>query len=188
MIKAVIFDCFGVLVTEAWLPFKAKYFGDDESKFQAASEIARKANAGLIGQQDFIEGIAELAGLTAEETLSAISQNVPDEALFKQIRELKSAYKIGFLSNIAADYLNRMFGREQLDLFDAICLSFENGYVKPQPQAYLAAAEQLDVEPGECILVDDQERNVTGARNTGMQAILYTDAQQFKKDLDKLLA
>lgn len=188
MIKAVVFDCFGVLVTEAWLPFKAKYFGDDPALMDQATEISHRANSGLISQADFINQVAELAGVTPDEVSAFISRNVPDEKLFEYIKELKTDYKIGFLSNIAADYLRRMFSAEQLELFDDISLSFEHGFVKPQPEAYQRAAEGLGVPIEQAIMVDDQERNVTGAREAGMQAILYKDFDQFNAELKELLA
>jgi HAD superfamily hydrolase (TIGR01509 family) len=188
VISAIFFDCFGVLVTDAWLPFKAEHFGHDKDLFEQASDITKQANTGLISQQDFIDQIADLSGIPSEQVGRSIARNVPNEELFAYIRELKKEYKIGFLSNIAADYLNRMFTPEQLALFDSFSLSFENGYVKPQPEAYRLAAEEIGVEPTECIMVDDQERNVTGAREAGMQAVLYKNFAGFKKDLSVILA
>ena len=183
MIKAIIFDCFGVLATEAWLPFKAKYFGDDPDKFEEASDLAKRANTGLISHQDFIATAAKMAGITPWEAEQFISRNVPNEELFDYIEDLKKTYKIGFLSNIAGNFLHRMFTQEQLALFDTICLSFETGLVKPDPQAFIETTKLLGVEPSEAVMVDDQQRQITGAREAGLQAILFTDTEQFKNDL-----
>ena len=188
VIKAVFFDCFGVLVTDAWLPFKERHFGHDPTLFEQASEITRQANRGLIGHQDFISRVAELSGVPAGEVAQIIGRNVPNEQLFDYIRELKKKYKVGFLSNIAADYLDRMFTPDHLALFDKFMLSFESGYVKPEPEAYQEAADQLHLIPEECVMIDDQERNVLGARVAGMQAILYESVGQVKKDLDRMLS
>lgn len=187
MVKAIVFDCFGVLVTEAWLPFKKQYLSDDPAKFAEASDTAKKANLGLITHHDFINKAAELAGISADDAWAYISRNVPDEELFAYIAELKQTYKIGFLSNIASNYLNRMFTPEQLDLFDVTELSYESGFIKPEPRAYIDMAKKMDVEIGDSVMVDDQERNITGALEAGMQAILYKDVGQFKADLSKLL-
>ena len=187
MIKAIIFDCFGVLATEAWLPFKATYFSDNPEKFEEASDLAKRANAGLISHQDFIAAAAKMADITPLEAEQFISRNVPNEELFETIKELKKSYKIGFLSNIAGNFLHRMFTKEQLATFDTICLSFETGLVKPDPQSFLDITKKLGVEPSEAIMVDDQERQITGAREAGLQAILFTDAEQYKKDLITLL-
>lgn len=186
--KAILFDCFGVLVTDGWLPFKNQHFGHDKELFNQASDITAQANRGLISQKDFIHQVAELAEVPVEEVAHAVSQNVPNEELFSYIRELKKNYKIGFLSNIAANYLDRMFTPEHLELFDATSLSFENGYVKPQPEAYQAMAERLEVEPEHCVMIDDQQHNVAGAREAGMQGILYENFEQLKADLSTVLA
>lgn len=187
MIKAIIFDCFGVLATEAWLPFKAKYFGDSPEKFEEASDLAKRANAGLISHQDFIATAAKMAGITPMEAEQFISRNVPNEELFDYIKELKKTYKIGFLSNIAGNFLHRMFTQEQLALFDKICLSFETGLVKPDPKSFLDITDRLGVNPSDAVMIDDQERQITGAREAGLQAILFTDLGQFKNDISKLL-
>lgn len=187
MIKAIIFDCFGVLATEAWLPFKAKYFRNDPKKFEEASDLAKQANAGLISHQDFINSAAQLAGISPQEAEQFISRNVPNEELFALITQLKKTYKIGFLSNIAGDFLQRMFTKEQLTLFDQTSLSFETGFVKPDPRAFIEMTTKLGVEPNEAVMVDDQERIITGAREAGLQAILFKDYEDFKISLDKLL-
>lgn len=188
MVKAIIFDCFGVLVTEAWLPFKREYFAGDAVLFEKASDAAKKANLGLINHSDFIKEAAKLAGISPEEAWAYISRNVPDEELFEYIVELKKEYKIGFLSNIAGDYLNRMFTPEQIELFDAIELSYESGFIKPEPRAYINIAKKLGVDVSEAVMVDDQPRNIYGAEAANMPAILYENVDQFKAELKTLLA
>lgn len=188
MVKAIIFDCFGVLVTEAWLPFKAKYFRHDSELFDQASDLTKRANQGLISQEDFIRSAAELAGIEPSEARDFISRNVPDEQLFDYLRKLKPDYKLGFLSNIAANYLHKMFTPEQLALFDVIELSYESGFVKPETRAYQNIAKRLGIDISEAVLVDDQERNVNGASQAGMPAILYENLEQLKIELEPLLA
>lgn len=187
MVKAIIFDCFGVLATEAWLPFKAKHFAHDPELLEQANSLSRQANGGAIGYDDFMRRIAGLAGITPAEAISAIVRNVPDEQLFAYIRELKQDYKIGFLSNVAGNRLSQIFTADQLGLFDAVALSFENGFVKPDEEAFKYAAKQLGVDTRSCVLIDDQQRNVDGARAAGMAAILYHGAAQLRRQLDPIL-
>lgn len=186
MIKAIIFDCFGVLATEAWLPFKAQYFGHDEVLFEEATDLAKRANYGLISQGDFIKEAARMAGITPLEAERYISRNVPNEELFAYIGELKKSYKIGFLSNIAGNYLSRIFEPEQLVVFNKICLSYETGYIKPEPEAFLNIATKLGVEPGEAVMVDDQERIIAGARGAGLKGIVFSDTDSLKSEIAKL--
>ena len=37
--KAIIFDCFGVLAEDGWLPFKRKYIGDNLELMQTISDL-----------------------------------------------------------------------------------------------------------------------------------------------------
>ncbi|HEY5152351.1 MAG TPA: HAD family phosphatase [Candidatus Saccharimonadales bacterium] len=187
MVKAVIFDCFGVLATEAWLSFKAKYFGNDQELLGQANKIIWQANSGLINYDDFMRSIADLAGITPAEAVRAIERNVPDEELFTYLRELKRSYKLGLLSNVAAGQLHSIFTKDQMGLFDAVVLSFENGFIKPQPEAYKNAAKQMGVDISECVFVDDQERNTNGAIKAGMKAILYQDIARLRQELALLL-
>jgi putative hydrolase of the HAD superfamily len=187
MTKAIIFDCFGVLTTEAWLEFKAKYFGHDPVLFEQVSNISWQADRGLISRDEAIQATAKLAGITPAEFIKANDRNVPDKELFAYITELKQHYKLGLLSNVAGDYLSRIFSPEQLGLFDAITLSFQSGFIKPEPQAFENAARELQVKLNECIFIDDQQRNVNGARRAGMSAVLYKDVAQLRRELSKLL-
>jgi putative hydrolase of the HAD superfamily len=135
-----------------------------------------------------MEVIAKLAGITPEQAVEAIAHNVPDEELFAYVSELKKDYKLGLLSNVAGNYLHQIFTASQLALFDAIALSFESGFIKPQAEAFGVMAKQLGVDPGECVFIDDQQRNIDGAIAAGMPAILYDDAAGLRQELGKLLA
>jgi putative hydrolase of the HAD superfamily len=57
-----------------------------------------------------------------------------------------------------------------LGLVDAIVDATYTGILKPDPRAYHAAADALQVPIGRCLMVDDQPRNVSGAIAAGMQA------------------
>jgi HAD superfamily hydrolase (TIGR01509 family) len=189
MIKAVIFDCFGVLTSEGWLAFKAAQFGHNATLQQQAADLNKQADAGLISHEEFVRSVAELADIPEAEVYAAIDVNAPNEKLFAYIaEELKPKYKIGLLSNAAANWLEELFSNRQIALFDAISLSYEAGLLKPHPGAYEKIAEQLDIEAEEGIFVDDQERHCTGARDAGMRAILYKDFEQMKSELEKMLA
>ena len=104
------------------------------------------------------------------------------------IRELKSQYKIGFLSNASANLLHDLFTPEQVQLFDVASISYETGFSKPDERAYTITAARLEVEPEECVFVDDVERNCTAARDVGMQAVWYQSLEQTVNDLRKILA
>lgn len=188
MIRAIVFDCFGVLTSDGWLPFKKRHFGHDPNLTQQATDLNKQVDSGLADYQDFLHKVAKLANVPFRLAREAIEGNVANEQLFEYIgQELKPEYKIGMLSNAGANWLNDLFTPEQVDLFDATALSYETGVVKPDPGSYQAIVDRLGVEPQECVFVDDQEKYITGAKEFGMYAVWYHHFDQFKTDLEQLL-
>lgn len=189
MIKAVIFDCFGVLATDGWLPFKHEYFKEDQEKWQRATELNHMVDARLISYPDFTREIAELAEVQQSQVDSALKSAVPNKQLFTLITsDLKPKYKIGLLSNVADDWLKQMFTQDEIALFDEISLSYQTGFIKPSPEAYKVILDKLSLEPEECVFIDDQERNVTAAVEQGMQGIVYTQYETFEANLAHTLS
>lgn len=187
-IKAVIFDCFGVLTRDGWLPFREKYFADKPDLYDKATVSNHKVNAGLHSYNDFIHELSVMAGISETETRAAIEDNPPNEPLFAYIRdELKPQYKLGFLSNAGANWLDDIFQPWQVSLFDEILLSYQIAATKPDPIMYETIARKLGVEPEECVFIDDQGRFCEGARAVGMQAIVYESTGQVTADLEMLL-
>jgi HAD superfamily hydrolase (TIGR01509 family) len=188
VIKAFVFDCFGVLASDGWLPFRDKYFGDKPELMQEVIQLNRQIDSGLSTFDDFIKRNAELAHISEKDCRAQIENNIPDERIFKLIQEkLKPKYKIGMLSNAAANWLDEIFLPEQVKLFDAIALSFEMGVIKPNPRAYEIIAERLGVETSECVFIDDQIRYCLGAEEIGMVAIEYKDFKSLEEKINQLI-
>jgi HAD superfamily hydrolase (TIGR01509 family) len=188
MIQAIIFDCFGVLTTDAWLPFKAQHFGHDPELLAQASELNRQSDGGYITTESFLEQIGVMANMSSNGVYRAVSNNVPNTELFGYIKQLKVDYRIGMLSNASDDWLSELFEPDQLQLFEVTALSYETGFTKPMPEAYTTIAERLAIPVEQCVFIDDQERFVTGAREAGMQAIWYKNNAQLNTELTQLLA
>ena len=65
-------------------------------------------------------------------------------------------------------------------------LSFEIGYMKPHPAAYLKAAENCGRQAEDCLFIDDSQVNVDGAREVGMAAVLFQGPERLARDLTKI--
>ena len=61
------------------------------------------------------------------------------------------------------------------ELFDGVVISGEVGLHKPQPEIFELAAERVDLEPSDCVFVDDLRENCAGAEAVGMIAVLHRD-------------
>jgi epoxide hydrolase-like predicted phosphatase len=72
-------------------------------------------------------------------------------------------------------------------LFDAVVISDQVGLRKPDPAIYLLTAEKLGLDPGECVFVDDTERNLPAARDLGMAGVYFTSAEEGVAEMKRLL-
>lgn len=188
MIKAIIFDCFGVLAEDGWTPFKRKFLSHNLDLLLAVSRLGQEVDAGKRTYDDMIIETAKLVGIDESEVRNAVERKVPNEELFDYIKnELKQKYKIGMLSNASYNVLKHLFTEEQSKLFDATALSYELGLTKPDKNMYKAIAKRLEVNLNECLLVDDKPGHADGARDAGMQAVVYTSVPQLRAEFDVLL-
>jgi HAD superfamily hydrolase (TIGR01509 family) len=189
MIKAIIFDCFGVLTTSGFRVFRDKYFDGEPEKHRLALDLMSQQNLGLLTYKDFIKKVAALAKVSEETVKEYMDENKANEPLLNYIRsELKPKYKIGLLSNAGDNWLNDLFHNKDTELFDDVVLSYKVGYIKPDPNIYLLAAKRLEVEPVECVFIDDNPGHCSSAREVGMKAIFYEDFSNAKEQLQKILA
>ena len=70
--------------------------------------------------------------------------------------------------------------------FDHLICSWHLEVCKPDRAAFERAAEHLDADPGELLLLDDSLANVEAARSTGWHAALITDAADVDRALSSL--
>jgi HAD superfamily hydrolase (TIGR01509 family) len=77
-------------------------------------------------------------------------------------------------SKNAADLLGRAEvtpGATMADCFDADTSGRDVPHGKPAPDLFLAAAEELGVDPGGCVVVEDAPAGIRAARTAGMKAL-----------------
>lgn len=188
MIKAIIFDLYGVLVAEGFRLFCDTYFPGDKTKRQTALDLVTSHDAGMISKPQYISGLAELAGVSQEIVNEHMTSNRPNKPLIELVRnQLKPKYKLGVLSNSGDDYINQMLEPKDIELFDDVLLSYRIGLVKPQAEIFDLAAERLGVLSTECLFIDDSMTHTQGAQRTGMKTILYSDFPRFKSELEVIL-
>jgi beta-phosphoglucomutase-like phosphatase (HAD superfamily) len=79
--------------------------------------------------------------------------------------------------------LDRFDLREE---FDRIISAEEiDGKSKPEPDVYEHAAEQVGVEPEECVAVEDSTNGVKSAKAAGMKAVGYRNQSDEELDLSE---
>lgn len=190
MIQAVIFDMGGVLVHthagdallaayEAWLGWEP-----GSLRMRLYSGPAWEAvSKGEITLEDYWQEV----GAELEPSLPPEFRGYRDNffgatldlATVQLAWRLRSRYAIGLLSN-ATSLLARDIANEPrfAGLFDVVVISAIEGYRKPEPEAFLIAADRLRLPPETCVLIDDKARNTVAAEAVGMRAVRYESARQ----------
>jgi putative hydrolase of the HAD superfamily len=105
------------------------------------------------------------------------------------IRACQKAYKTACLTNnfTRAEAVLSAEVAAVYALFDAVLESRVLGVRKPDPRFYQLACEALDVEPDECVFLDDLGVNLKPARALGMRTIKVTDPDAALCELGELL-
>jgi putative hydrolase of the HAD superfamily len=136
--------------------------------------------AGRMTADDHWDQVARAAGFEGlRELIRALSETVPellfdDEALTLMREAGAAGRRVGVLSNDAYSLLGHEFfdDRPEFTGLDAFVDSTEVGARKPDPAAYLAAADALGVAPETIVFLDDTPECVEGARRVGMAGVL----------------
>ena len=186
-VKAIIFDCYNVLVDDGMPAFVEEHVQDAEAKRQIW-EADDAVNLGEKTVLEFFEFLAKKADMTAEQVAQILDVNHVNQQLVEYIaRELKPSYKLAILSNISGDILDDLIGKDNRALFDVEALSYKVGAVKPQSEIYHYCLERLDFDAEQCVFIDDKERYCDAARSMGMHTIRYRNFEEFKKSLEEVL-
>jgi HAD superfamily hydrolase (TIGR01509 family) len=189
-IKAIIFDCFGVIITDG---LEAVLQDLDRSKPEAREFISvtiRKNNSGLMTPRESNQRIADYLGMTtaAWQQMVSVGEVRNAELLDWIVALRRHYYKTALLSNVGRGSMGRRFSEAELErLFDVVVISAEVGMLKPDPDIYRLTAERLGVTPAECLFIDDRESHVRGAGAAGMHGILYQSFQQVRTAVAGLL-
>jgi putative hydrolase of the HAD superfamily len=78
--------------------------------------------------------------------------------------------------------------REIEALFDVLVLGGTVGAVKPDPEVYRRTAALLGLTAAECVVVDDLQANIRGAREAGAVGVLHDDPDTTIGEVEILLA
>lgn len=186
MIKAIIFDCFGVLTIDLWKQFKATLPASLQNQ---ASDLNHAYDAGLLTESQFINQVKRLTGRKPWQVEELSKYEVAkNRELINYIRRVKSSYKIGMISNIASNWVRDEFlTKDEQSLFDDMVFSYEVGVTKPDARIFNFACERLNIKPEHTIFTDDSPTHCEGAAKVGMKTILYTDYGQMKRELEQML-
>jgi putative hydrolase of the HAD superfamily len=100
-----------------------------------------------------------------------------EDALVTCLRRLRGSAKTAIVSNAWPEMRTRMASVGLPDLVDAVVLSCEVEYAKPDTRIYTAALRRIDTDPTDALFIDDTPGHVATARSLGMAGHVHTNAE-----------
>lgn len=197
-IDTVIFDLGNVLIN--WDPrhlYRKLFAQDVEAMERFLSNVCsphwnERQDAGRAWE----EGIKEVVALYPEQEMlirayrerweemlgGEISESV---AVLEQLR--KGDIRLFALTNWSHETFPIARQRyEFLSWFQGILVSGEERLIKPDPAIFQLLISRFEIDAARAVFVDDNIRNVEGARQVGLHALHFTNAQRMRVDLRAL--
>lgn len=194
MIKAIIFDWFGVCTEE----FLKRLVRGLNKKINRNREV-------IIKSYKKYELDLTLRKINSKNVLKNmfrdlnVNQNINDylyifnktskirNEIFKLAKILKKDYRTALLSDNFDDMTKAIRSKIRLnDYFDLVVFSNEVGLVKRNDKIYKFTIKRLKCKPSECVLIDDKRENIKMAERLGINGIFFKNISQLKKNLINL--
>ena len=196
MFRAVLWDFGGVILSS---PFEA--FNHYETANGLPTDFIRTVNAtdpdrnawallerSEIGPDDFDRRFAEESAalghrVPGADVLDLLGGEVRAEMVAALDAVIDAGYRTACLTNNVVGGDPRPDVEPVMERFDHVVESSKVGCRKPEPQFYEIACELVEVDPAECVFLDDLGVNLKPARAMGMTTIKVLDPGQAIADL-----
>jgi beta-phosphoglucomutase len=193
-LKACIYDLDGVITDTAKYHYQSWKWVADQLEYHLTEKQNQKLKG--VGRKESLEKIIKWSGNRISEAdkqryllkknamyLEFIDTMTPDE-VFPGFKEFNDAAKVqGIKVAIGSSSRNAIRIIDKLDLvleFHAIVDGGMTENSKPEPDIFLLAAEKLQCDPSECLVIEDSQAGLTAAKKAGMKSILYGEDKGLK--------
>lgn len=192
MLKAVIFDLDGVLVSTDDLHYRAwKKLADELgiAGFTRTDNLRQRGVSRMASLEVVLEKAdrsftewekQELAERKNGYYLSLLQTLSPQSILPGATQVLRELRRRGVLVGIGSASKNtpEILSRTGLNGYiDRVSCGLDVTRSKPDPQVFLVAAQKLGVRPSECLVVEDSDAGIQAAKVGGMYALAVGAAQ-----------
>ena len=195
MIKAVIFDLDGVLVTTDELHFAAwKHLAEELgiSGFTKTDNARQRGVSRMASLEVVLEKtdrkfsdeekltLAEKKNDMYVKSLESLDKSAVLDGVFDFIAYLRSS---GIKTAVGSSK-NTPLILEKTDLadkFDAVSCGLDTQKSKPDPEVFLIAAQKIGIAPSECVVIEDSDAGIEAAKAGGMYAVAVGEAENNSK-------
>lgn len=191
--KNIIFDLGKVLVEYNFDVFykELDYEPEMETLMESAIPVL-EFESGRITRQEFYQKLKEIYKFKHsiadfEKVWSSVFTGLT--GLVNYARELKENYDLYILSNTDEIHFPLIWKEfPELHFFeDNLMLSYELDSVKPQKEIFERALKMFDLNPEDCLFIDDRPENIKGAAENGIAGVLFTNVEDTKRNIIKYL-
>ena len=178
-IKAILFDLGGVLVDwDGISPLidltNASITPEQARRFWLESAWVKRFETGLCSDLDFAKGVIEdlNLNLTPDEFIIEFSgwDRGPFQGASEILKELQKNFQLYCLSNNNRIHWHLPEIQALLKYFLRTFVSFETGYMKPDPSAFKAVLSHIPETPDKVLFIDDNLECVETASKLGLTA------------------
>ncbi len=197
-VKAIAFDCGGVILSNAWNSRGGEPSYDVIPKRlgiskERGNEIFHKywpgIRVGKEGENAFFQGLINVAKrrISLKELRKLYYGCILKKDAFEIIERLHKKYPVlplYALNDEGKEWMNiriRKFGLKRF--FKDFITSGYVGYAKPDKRIYEILIERADAKAGDCLFIDNKKSLLVPAREMGFQTILFTSKQRLERDL-----
>lgn len=188
-IKNIIFDLGGVFLNidfqktnEAFEKLGVAGFADYFNQHHADA-LFEHLETGKIAEDDFYEAFrketqTQLTNAQIRDAWNALILDFPSERL-AWLNEIKNRYRVFLFSNtnqihynfFMANFTKTFGGKDFNSYFIKAYYSQILGLRKPLVESYQAIITEQQLNPAETLFIDDTEKNIVGAKESGLQTI-----------------
>jgi FMN phosphatase YigB (HAD superfamily) len=177
-----LFDIGRVLLDFDFVPSLSRLFpaGTPDPEARLASLLERKDEfeAGKIEVDSYIDWALDV--LACEATTAEFIRSwqrifTVNEPMWRCVRDLVGqGHRLILFSNTNGIHCPWVFEfYPEFSLFEGAVLSFETGYIKPQPEIYHHAIEKYQLDPATTFYIDDLPENIQTGREIGFVCWQY---------------
>lgn len=196
MIELFIFDMGGVVIRNHNVaPILSKYLGSDTDIIHNYDKEASKAlllhSEGKISEDEFWKQFSKSTKIEVPKYETTLlgkffipTLDIPTVHLIQELKAKGKRVICG--TNVIDAHYNIHTKLKQYDIFDKVYASHKMHIAKPKVEFFKEICREENIEFNKVFFTDDAQKNVDAALSCGINAFLYTDAAQLKKQLDSL--